>query len=178
MKTAYQPITDERDIPAWISRLGARTVVFDVEPLVAHWDSAQAALDEGVAAVIAAVAAIGGVRALCFATNSARSPSVLPSAPNGLHVSYLVSARKPLRTAPYAGLPAPGVVVGDQIATDGILARRIGYSFLHFRPQRQVMPAGPHLLSGCGEALRPLLFGRHAAARASAARQRTRHGSR
>lgn len=160
MKPAYEPITDERGIPAWISRLGARTVVFDVEPLVAHWDSAQAALDEGVATVIAAVAAIGGVRVLCFATNSARFPSAPPSAPAGLQVRYLASARKPLRIAPYAGLPAPGVVVGDQIATDGILARRIGYSFLHFRPQRQVMPAGPHLLSRGGDALRPLLFGR------------------
>jgi hypothetical protein len=51
-------------------------------------------------------------------------------------------------------------VVGDQIATDGILARRIGYSFLHLRLPPERMPAGPRLLSGCGEALRPLLFGR------------------
>jgi hypothetical protein len=51
-------------------------------------------------------------------------------------------------------------VVGDQIATDGILARRIGYSFLHLRPPPEHMPAGPRLLSGCGDALRPLLFGR------------------
>jgi predicted HAD superfamily phosphohydrolase YqeG len=160
VKPAYEPVARERDIPGWISRLGARTVVFDVEPLVARWDSSQAALDEGIAAVIAAVAAIGSVRALCFATNSARSPSVLPPARPGLQVSYLVSARKPLRVAPYASLPAPGVVVGDQIATDGILARRIGYAFLHFRPGRQDMPAGPRLLADCGAALRPLLFGR------------------
>jgi len=160
VRPAYEPITDEREIPVWLSRLGARTAIFDVEPVVAYWDSSQDALDEGVAAVISAVAAIGGVRALCFATNSARFPSVPLAAPAGLQVSYLASARKPLRVAPYAGLPAPGVVVGDQMATDGILARRIGYSFLHFRPQRQGMPVGPHLLSGCGEALRPLLFGR------------------
>jgi predicted HAD superfamily phosphohydrolase YqeG len=160
VKPVYQPISDEGDIPAWISRLRARTVVLDVEPLVAPWDSAQDALDEGIAAVISMVAAIGEVRALCFATNSARSPSVPPSGPAGLQVSYLASARKPLRVAPYAGLPAPGVVVGDQIATDGILARRIGYSFLHFRAQGQGMPAGPRLLSRCGEALRPVLFAR------------------
>jgi predicted HAD superfamily phosphohydrolase YqeG len=160
VKPVYAPIEDRRDIPAWIARLGARTVVFDVEPLVAHWDSAQAVLDEGIASVISEVAHISSVRMLCFATNSARSPSVPPAAPPGLQVSYLVSARKPLRAGPYSGLPRPGVVVGDQIATDGLLARRIGYSFLHFRPPRQDQPAGPRLLDGCGEALRPLLFGR------------------
>ncbi len=164
MKPVYAPIDDRRDIPAWITRLGARTVVFDVEPLVAYWDSSRAALDEGIAAVVGAVAEISSVRVLCFATNSARSPSVPPAALPGLQVSYLVSARKPLRAAPYSGLPRPGVVVGDQIATDGLLARRIGYSFLHFRPQRQDQPAGPRLLAGCGEALRPLLFGRRARA--------------
>jgi predicted HAD superfamily phosphohydrolase YqeG len=157
VKPVYAPVGDRRDIPAWIRRLGARTVVFDVEPLVAHWDSSQAALDEGIAAVVGAVAEISSVLVLCFAT---RSPSVPPAAPPGLQVSYLVSARKPLRAAPYSALPRPGVVVGDQIATDGLLARRIGYSFLHFRPPRQDQPAGPRLLDDCGEALRPLLFGR------------------
>lgn len=160
MKPGYEPVADQREIPARLRQLRPQTVIYDVEPLVAHWDSSQAALDEGIAAVTAAVAAIGGVRVLCFATNSARSPSVPPAAPPGLRVSYLVSARKPLRTAPYADLPAPGVVVGDQIATDGILARRIGYTFLHFRPEPADMPAGPHLLAECGDALRPLLFGR------------------
>jgi predicted HAD superfamily phosphohydrolase YqeG len=160
VKPGYEATADERDIPDRIRRLAPSTVIFDVEPLVAHWDSSQATLDEGIAALIGTMAEISSVRALCFATNSARSPSVPPSAPPGLQVSYLASARKPLRVAPYAGLPGPGVVVGDQIATDGLLARRIGYTFLHFQPQREGMPAGPRLLSGCGAALRPLLFGR------------------
>jgi predicted HAD superfamily phosphohydrolase YqeG len=156
----YEPVADEREIPARLRALGPRTVIYDVEPLVAHWDNGQTALDEGLAAVTATVAAVGGVQVLCFATNSARSPSVPVAGPPGLRVSYLVSAHKPLRTAPYTGLPGPGVVVGDQIATDGILARRLGYTFLHFRPDRGEMPPGPHLLAGCGDALRPLLFGR------------------
>lgn len=160
MRSAYEAITDERDIPERIRQLAPATVILDVEPLVARWDSSQATLDAGIAAVIGAVAGIGGVRALRFSTNSARFPSAPLAGPPGLRVSYLVSARKPLRTAPYADLPAPGVVVGDQIATDGILARRLGYTFLHFRPERAKMPAGPHLLADCGDALRPLLFGR------------------
>jgi predicted HAD superfamily phosphohydrolase YqeG len=160
VRSAYEAITDERDIAARIRQLAPATVILDVEPLVAHWDSSQATLDAGIAAVIGAVAGIGGVRVLCFSTNSARSPSAPPDAPPGLQVSYLVSARKPLRVTAYAGLPRPGVVVGDQIATDGLLARRLGYAFLHFRPDREDIPPGPHLLAGCGEALRPLLFAR------------------
>jgi len=158
--TAYAAVADERDIPARIRQLAVRTVVLDVEPLVAHWDSGQAALDEGIAAAVTEVAAIDGVRVLCFATNSARSPSALPPDPPGLEIRYLVSARKPLHASAYADLPRPGVVVGDQIATDGILARRIGYTFLHFLPDPAGQPAGPHLLARCGAALRPLLFGR------------------
>jgi hypothetical protein len=160
VKPGYETIADERDIPERIRRLAPSTVILDVEPLVAHWDSSQAALDAGIAALIGTMAEISCVRALCFATNSARSPSAPPSGPPGLQVSYLASARKPLRVAPYAGLPGPGVVVGDQIATDGLLARRMGYAFLHFRPRRQDLPAGPRLLAGGGAVLRPLLFGR------------------
>jgi predicted HAD superfamily phosphohydrolase YqeG len=160
VKPGYEAIADERDIPERIRRLAPSTVILDIEPLVAHWDSSQAELDEGIAALIGTMAQISCVRALCFSTNSARSPSVPPSGPPGLQVSYLASARKPLRVAPYASLPRPGVVVGDQIATDGLLARRIGYTFLHFRPRRQDLPAGPRLLADGGAALRPLLFGR------------------
>ena len=160
MTPGYESITDQRDIPGRVSRLGVRTVILDVEPIVAYWDSPPAELDAGIAAMIAALAPVAGLRPLCFATNSDRSPSVPVSAAPGLAVRYLTSARKPLRVAPYQDLPGPGVVVGDQVATDGILARRIGYSFLHFRLPREHMPAGPRLLSGCGEALRPLLFGR------------------
>jgi predicted HAD superfamily phosphohydrolase YqeG len=49
---------------------------------------------------------------------------------------YLASAVKPLRTAAYRALPRPGAVIGDQLSTDGLLARRLGYTFLHWRPAR------------------------------------------
>jgi predicted HAD superfamily phosphohydrolase YqeG len=160
VRTGYETVADASDVPARIRDLAARTVIYDVEPLVAHWDSSQAALDRGLAAVAGQMAALGGVQVVCFATNSARFPSVLPAAPPGLQVRYLVSASKPLRTAPYADLPRPGVVVGDQIATDGLLARRIGFSFLHVPPRPGSVPAGPHALMRCGELLRPLIFAR------------------
>ena len=51
--------------------LSARTLIFDVEPLVAWWDTSQQALDQGIAAI---VAQLDQVPASCgyviFATNS------------------------------------------------------------------------------------------------------------
>jgi predicted HAD superfamily phosphohydrolase YqeG len=152
----YRQFASASDLPRLVAELSARTVVLDIEPLVAAWDGTQDALDEGIARVLDQVAAVPGVRAVCFATNSARQPSALPDIP-GIDVSYLVSARKPTRTAPYARLPLPGVVVGDQVMTDGMLARRLGYSFLHYR-HPQPGPLGPRLLDGFGQLARPLMF--------------------
>jgi len=154
---AYVPVDDAGEIPARISQLRARSVVFDVEPLIATWDSSQCQLDEGIARVLADIGALVEVRVVCFATNSARRPSIVPRAP-GKEVVYLASARKPLNTEPYRWLPRPGVVVGDQIATDGLLARRLDYTFLYFRPPLRGMPVGPMLLRRSGELIRPLVF--------------------
>lgn len=152
-----------------IRELPAATLVMDVEPLVAYWDSGQEALDQGIASVLRQLADASGADVVYFATNSARRPSAgrslarhssagrlsagrlsagrlsagrlsaerslaLPGRED-LRVMYLSSARKPLRTSPYLALPRPGVVIGDQIATDGVLARRLGYTFLHYRPR-------------------------------------------
>ena len=106
MKPGYEPVTDEREIPALIGRLGARTVIYDIEPLVAHWDSAQTALDEGLAAVTAAVAAIGGVRGAVLC-----------------HQLRPVPVRAAGRAAGPAG-QLPGV--GAQAAADGAVRRPAG----------------------------------------------------
>jgi hypothetical protein len=156
----YDVVTSEGEIPRQIQRLAPATVIIDVEPLIASWDSSQHVLDQGIASMIGQIQALPSVRVLCFSTNSDRLPSSLPSGNSGLRVEYEVSARKPLRTDPYLSMPRPGVVIGDQIATDGILARRLGFMFLHFRPEPASMPPGPKLLSGFGDLLRPVVFGR------------------
>lgn len=157
MRTGYVGLADGRDAPRLVRDLSASTVILDVEPLIAPWDSSQEALDQGIARFVRQIRAVPSVRAVCFATNSARLPSGMPEL-RGVQVGYLVSARKPLRTRPYADLPRPGVVIGDQVATDGVLARRLGFTFLHLHPQAGSMPVGPLLLFGCGKLLRPLLF--------------------
>ena len=52
------------------------------------------------------------------------------------------------------------MVIGDQLATDGALARRLGYAFLQYHPDLGGLPAGPRLMDWCGQALRPMLFAR------------------
>jgi hypothetical protein len=49
-------------------------------------------------------------------------------------------------------------MIGDQVATDGILARRLGYTFLRYCPDLSRAPAGPRLMSELGRPLEALLF--------------------
>ena len=134
MTTGYERVTGMADLFARAGDLAVKTMIFDIEPLIAPWNSSQQALDRGIAQVLSQVKAVPSVRAVVFSTNSARRPSAVPAG-DGLEVRYLASAGKPLRTAPYRDLPRPGAVIGDQLPTDGVLAYRLGYTFLHY-PRR------------------------------------------
>jgi predicted HAD superfamily phosphohydrolase YqeG len=142
-----------------VRELSAKTVVLDVEPLVAYWDSSQQSLDQGITQVLSEIAEIRSVVAVCFATNSARRPSTDP-AYTGIRVTYLASAYKPFRVDLYRDLPKPGVLIGDQVLTDGLLALRLGYAFAQYTPERERIPRRPWLLAQGGRLARPLLFRR------------------
>jgi predicted HAD superfamily phosphohydrolase YqeG len=156
VRTAVEHATGLGDAARLAGELSARTVVVDVEPLVAYWNGTQDALDEGIARVLGEIAKLAAVEVVCFSTNSTRRPSVVPSA-TGVRVVYLASAGKPLHTSAYQGFPRPGVVIGDQVATDGILARRLGYAFIQFDPPPET-PVGPRLMAAAGRLVQPLLF--------------------
>lgn len=157
MKAAYYRAADLDGLLAKATELLVRTIVFDIEPLVAYWDNGQQALDEGVQRIFAAALTVPELAVVCFSTNSLRRPSALPEHA-GVRVVYLAQARKPLWTAPYANFPRPGAVTGDQIATDGLLARRLGYAFLHYSPPHLRPPWGPRLLNLGGRMARPVIF--------------------
>jgi predicted HAD superfamily phosphohydrolase YqeG len=150
----YERFASASELLQRARQLSPKTAIVDVEPLVAWWDSGQEPLDSGVASM---VSELGGVSILCFATNSARRPSRVPVGA-GAQVVYLASAGKPLQIAPYRTMPAPGVVIGDQVLTDGVLARRLGFAFLHYCPEPAGMPIGPRLLRYCGQLVLPLVF--------------------
>jgi len=157
VKTGYERVAERQDLLRRAAELAPKTIVIDVEPLVAWWDTGRESLDDGLAAVLGQLGAIPGVEVVCFATNSARRPSTAPERA-GIRVMYVSSARKPIRVAPYENLPRPGIVIGDQVATDGLLARRLGYTFLHYSPRLAGVPVGPRLLHDCGEVVLPFLF--------------------
>lgn len=159
MAGSYVRVTGPADLFAAARELSVKTMIFDVEPLVAPWHSSQESLDQGIARILGNIRTVPSVQMVIFATNSARHPSGLPSG-NGIGVSYLASAEKPLRIAPYQGLPRPGVVAGDQLPTDGILAYRLRFTFLHYTPKLTGVPLGPRLMHHWGELVRPLLFRR------------------
>ena len=79
MRAAFERATTLGDVVRYTGDMSARTMIFDVEPLVADWNGGQQALDQGVARVLSEISVLPAVQVLCFATNSARRPSVLPS---------------------------------------------------------------------------------------------------
>ena len=107
MPAAYEQLTELRGVLARARELSVRTMIFDVEPLVAWWDSGQQALDLGIAAVLAELDEVPQLQVLVFSTNSARRPSALPAAP-GVQVRYLASAGKPSGRRRTAGCPGRG----------------------------------------------------------------------
>jgi hypothetical protein len=50
------------------------------------------------------------------------------------------------------------VVVGDQLATDGVLAWRLGFAFAYVRHPEIRRPFGPTVLRALSRPLRRLLF--------------------
>jgi len=159
--SSYVRVTGRADLFAAARELSVRTMIFDVEPLVAPWHSSQESLDQGIARILGDVRTVPSVRMVVFATNSARRPSAALSG-DGIQVRYLASAEKPLRIAPYQGLSRPGAVAGDQLPTDGVLAYRLPFTFLHYMPRLTGVPLGPGLMHRWGELVRPLLFPRSA----------------
>lgn len=122
-----------RDVPALLialGRLGPATFVVDVEPLVVPWDSAPTlfanAADDFAQAMRASVPSVASV---IYSSNSR-----CPRAADGKSwIRVVTAARKPWRTRYLHDAPRPIAVVGNQVLTDGLLAWRLGASFLHWQ---------------------------------------------
>jgi hypothetical protein len=157
MRADYQQFSDQDELLSGVEALSPKTVIFDVEPLVASWNTGSSELTGGVERIAAKLSAISGIEFIGFVTNSRRHIPVTGQA-GGPRVFFASSAHKPLLTGPYHRLPRPGVVVGDQLATDGIFAWRLGFVFLHYQPGAGESPAGVRIMNLTGSLLRPLFF--------------------
>lgn len=156
MKVKYHECTEFGQVFERIAATEPRTVAFDVEPLIAAWDTDVRELDEGIARCVRELSRTPSVQTVVFATNSSRTPSVIPQV-TGIRIDYRARAVKPLRLHYLAGLPAPGVVIGDQTATDGLLAYRLGYDFIRYRVDRARIPVGPRIMNALGACLKPFI---------------------
>lgn len=156
MRVPYQRFNNPEDIIHALGTISPRTVIVDVEPLVAAWNSENSSLSHGAEFFLERASATPRLSVICFSTNSRRRLTSDISSELQT-VRYISSACKPLRTAYYREFPGPGVVIGDQVATDGMLAWRLNYSFIHYCPDRGI-PFGPRLMRYLGHLVQPVLF--------------------
>ena len=68
MTSSYVRVTGPADLFAAARELSVRTLIFDVEPLVAPWHSSQESLDQGIARILGDVRTVPSVRMVVFAT--------------------------------------------------------------------------------------------------------------
>ncbi|HUA30755.1 MAG TPA: hypothetical protein VMC03_17865 [Streptosporangiaceae bacterium] len=157
MRADYQQVSDRDELLSCVAGLSPKTVIFDIEPVVAVWNTGNTELSGGVQRVAKELSAIPGIEFIGFVTNSRRRTPVT-SQVGGPNVFYVSSAHKPLLIERYRHLPRPGAVIGDQLATDGIFAWRLGFDFLHYNPGAGESPPGVRLMNLTGSLLRPLFF--------------------
>jgi predicted HAD superfamily phosphohydrolase YqeG len=117
--------------------LDPAVLVVDLEPGVVSWGSSQAAMDLAIDRLSEAVR--GHNVQVVLSTNFGRHPSQLPPG-----IVYRSSARKPW-DASYIPAGRPLVVIGDQVFTDGLLARRLSADFFVFVAPRGTTPWWPRL---------------------------------
>ena len=105
MRTVFEHATGLGDAARRAGELSVRTVIFDVEPLVAYWNGTQETLDEGIARVLSEIVKLPMVEVVCFSTNSVRRPSVVPST---RACGWCTSPRRPSRCEPRRTSVFPG----------------------------------------------------------------------
>ena len=120
-------VADLESVGRALTAAAAATAVIDVEPMVAPWNCTDAQYLTGVDCVMAMLAtAAPAVRCVLLASNSPR--------PRPVGAGNLVAAaRKPWRTIYLRSAPRPIAVVGDQPLTDGLLAWRLGGTFIQWQ---------------------------------------------
>jgi hypothetical protein len=160
MRADYQQFSNQDELLSCVDALSPKTVIFDVEPLIAFWNTGTSELSGGMERFANKLSAIPGIEFLGFVTNSRRRAPVTSRA-DGPSIFYVSSAHKPLLIKRYRGLPRPGVVIGDQLATDGVFAWRLGFDFIHYQPAAEESPPGVRIMNLTGYLLRPLFFNTH-----------------
>jgi predicted HAD superfamily phosphohydrolase YqeG len=151
-------VTDQLGMLAGlVARLETRTLVVDIEPLLGMWGAPTGDIVARASAFSQTMAAeVPSLTCLVFATN-ARMPLPKTVEVDRLHLSFVSAAGKPLRVGYLANSPRPITVIGDQVVTDGLLAFRLGGSFVHWQP-RDAMPLWPRMQTLAGRLIMNAFF--------------------
>lgn len=153
-RVGYIVADDVEAIQCVLAAARAASVVLDAQPLLVDWTGSQ--VPERVEAMVAALVRCPTVRSVVVASNANELAVVWPA--EGMPAAMVIDgARKPWRTAYTGELPRPVVVVGDQVLTDGLLAWRIGATFVHWR-HHGLVPAWPRIQQLLGRWPRRLVF--------------------
>lgn len=141
---------------AVVRDLAPSAVAVDVEPLLVDWADPGMVPATAVARAVLDLELVASLAVVVFATNSHRTAPGLPD--SRLQVSWVSRAHKPwARTRLRRLHPGPWVVVGDQVVTDGWLARRLDGVFVRVvHPPELVIPRWPSLQAAvAGRVLQP-----------------------
>ena len=101
----YVRVTGLADLFARARKLSVRTMILDVEPLVAPWHSSQESLGRGITRILGDIRTVPSVRVVVFATNSVCRPSAIrPATAFRSGTWYLPTSRcGPPRTTAFPG---------------------------------------------------------------------------
>ncbi|MER7245642.1 hypothetical protein [Kribbella sp. NPDC000426] len=130
-KAAYARCTPESALDVCLS-YRPEVLVLDAEPLLIDWQVPDGHWHVSLADLVSRARA-GGVRTLLVVTNSRRA---FPGLDRALTGNLITRAWKPWTSRRRLNLMhngAPGVVCGDVALTDGLLAVRLGYTFVHLQ---------------------------------------------
>ena len=103
MRVEYRQVDDLGDVVRGLTELGSRTVIFDVEPLIALWDTGKDVLREGVDPAIAEILSVKDIEVIGFATNSMRHLEIHPDhdgVQGLLHIPSSQTVRDPTSSPP------------------------------------------------------------------------------
>ena len=165
MRRVPRIVTDQREtLTSLVAELETCTLVVDVEPLLATWGAPVGDVIAGGIAFAHEVAVeVPSLTYLVFTTNARMSlPKTLES--DCLQISFVSSAGKPWRIGYLTESPRPITVIGDQVATDGLLAFRLGGAFVHWRSHDN-MPLWPRVQTIVGRLIMNAFFAPQAPSR-------------
>lgn len=151
------PAADLGAVGHALEEIGAVTAIIDVEPMLVAWNDIDQTYVQDVQERLSTL--LSSAPSLSYMILVSNSKSVRPGATEvaGRTVVTITNAHKPWRVIILRSAPEPVAVIGDQPLTDGLLAWRLGASFVHWQ-HLGLVPWWPRFQGMVGAVIVPFLF--------------------